>query len=399
MERFELPQGWEWQVLGSVAKVNLGKTPKRGDYANSGIKIVKFRDVASTGIDWCNDKDGYVAIDSSSSTDLRYLDVGDVLLTASAHSAESIGKKTCVVKELPDNIQKAAFVGELLCARADQTRVIPQWILSWFLSKTGYEAVADRVEGVHLTQGRAREIDIPIPPPSEQQRIATRIEAQTSRVEVIRKAQRELETELRGILNGYYAEICADAEWKPLAEVAPQIRRPVSVEAGKSYPELGIRSFGKGTFHKPAIAAEHLGSKRIYNIHPGDLIFNNVFGWEGAVAVVKPKDAGRVGSHRFITCVPKANAATTPFLYFHFTTEQGLHDLGDASPGGAGRNRTLGLTALGNIRVPVPDYDKQVVFTRLWEKAETTRRLQTELAADLAAYVPSLLAKAFRGEL
>jgi len=233
----------------------------------------------------------------------------------------------------------------------------------------------------------------------EQQRIVARIEAQTSRVEVIRKAQQELETELRGILNGYFAEICADAEWKPLAEVAPQVRRPVSVEAGKSYPELGIRSFGKGTFHKPAIAAEQLGSKRIYHIHPGDLIFNNVFGWEGAVAVVKQEDAGRVGSHRFITCVPKANVATTPFLYFHFTTEQGLHDLGDASPGGAGRNRTLGLTALGNIRVPMPDYNKQMVFTRLWEKVETTRRLQAELAADLAAYVPSLLAKAFRGEL
>ena len=67
--------------------------------------------------------------------------------------------------------------------------------------------------------------------------------------------------------------------------------------------------------------------------------------------------------------------------------------------GGAGRNRTLGLTALGNIRVPVPDYNKQVVFTRLWEKVETTRRLQAELASDLASYVPSLLAKAFRGEL
>lgn len=399
MERFELPEGWEWQGLGDVAKINLGKTPKRGDYANSGIKIVKFRDVSSTGIDWCNDEVGYVAIGSPSSTDLRYLETGDVLLTASAHSAESIGKKTCVVRELPSNVEKAAFVGELLCARANQTKVIPQWILSWFLSQTGKEAVADRVEGVHLTQGRAREIDIPIPPLVEQQRLASRIDAQISRVEAIRKAQRELEIELRGILNGYYAEICADAEWKPLAEIAPIVRRPVSVEAGKSYPELGIRSFGKGTFHKPVIAAEQLGSKRIYHIHTGDLIFNNVFGWEGAVAVVKPEDAGRVGSHRFITCVPNANVATTPFLYFHFTTEQGLHDLGDASPGGAGRNRTLGLAALGNIQVPVPNYDKQVVFARLWEKVETTRRLQAELTADLAAYVPSLLAKAFRGEL
>ena len=394
-----MPEGWEWRDLGSIAKVNLGKTPKRRDYANSGIKIVKFRDVSSTGIDWSNNEDGYVAIDSSSSSELRYLEVGDVLLTASAHSAESIGKKTCIVKKLPVDIKKAAFVGELLCARADQTKVLPQWILSWFLSQTGYDAVVDRVEGVHLTQGRAREIDIPIPPLSVQQRLATRIEEQARRIEVIRRMHQELETELRGVLAGYYAEICADADWKPLTEIAPLVRRPITVEAGKSYPELGIRSFGKGTFHKQAIAAEQLGSKRIYQIHPGDLIFNNVFGWEGAVAVVKPEDAGRVGSHRFITCVPKANVATTPFLYFHFITEKGLHDLGDASPGGAGRNRTLGLAALGNIRVPVPDYEKQAIFSRLWEKVETARRLQTELTADLTAFISALLAEAFRGEL
>ena len=264
------------------------------------------------------------------------------------------------------------------------------WMQSLRLHNLGYSR--------HFKLLQEQQIAFPADP-DEQQRIVARIEAQTSRIEEMRKAQRELETELRGILHGYYAEIIADVEWKPLAEVAPQVRRPVSVEAGQSYPELGIRSFGKGTFHKPAITAEQLGSKRIYHIHPGDLIFNNVFGWEGAVAVVKPEDAGRVGSHRFITCVPKPKLATAPFLYFHFTTEQGLHDLGDASPGGAGRNRTLGLTKLAAIKVPVPDYDKQVVFACIWEKAQEICRLQDDLSADLNAYVPALLAKAFRGEL
>ena len=283
------------------------------------------------------------------------------------------------------------------------TKVMPKWLHCLLRSQQLRTDAENAMTGAAGQQRVPRDFlagyEIPVPPLPEQQRLVARIEAQTSRAEAIHKAQRESEGELRGILHGYYAEITTDAEWKPLAEVAPQVRRPVSVEAGRSYPELGIRSFGKGTFHKPAIAAEQLRSKRIYHIHPGDLIFNNVFGWEGAVAVVKPEDAGRVGSHRFITCVPKPGVGTTPFLYFHFTTEQGLHDLGDASPGGAGRNRTLGLTALGNIRVPVPDYDKQVVFTRLWEKVEATRRLQHELAADLAAFVPALLAKAFRGEL
>ena len=385
MERFELPEAWEWRALGDEQHFSLlmGQSPPSESYNSEGEGLPFFQGKAEFGTThpkpkkWC-------------STPLRIAALDDVLMSVRA----PVG---------PTNLaDQSCCIGRGLAAIRCKTSISPRFLL--YALRNIEEEIAVSVAGhgggfTAIKRERLEEVEIPVPPLHEQERIVARIDAQTHRVEVIRKAQQELVTELRGIQDGYYAEICADAEWKPLAEVAPQVRRPVSVEAGKSYPELGIRSFGKGTFHKPAIAAEHLGSKRIYHIHPGDLIFNNVFGWEGAVAVVKPEDAGRVGSHRFITCVPNANVATTPFLYYHFTTEQGLHDLGDASPGGAGRNRTLGLTALGNIRVPVPDYDKQVVFTRLWEKVEITRRLQSELAIDLAAYVPSLLAKAFRGEL
>ncbi|MHB8165283.1 MAG: restriction endonuclease subunit S [Sulfuricella sp.] len=385
MERIELPEEWEWRALGDEQHFSLlmGQSPPSESYNSEGEGLPFFQGKAEFGTThpkpkkWC-------------STPLRIAALDDVLMSVRA----PVG---------PTNLaDQSCCIGRGLAAIRCKTSISPRFLL--YALRYIEEEIAASVAGhgggfTAIKRERLEEVEIPVPPLHEQERIVARIDAQTHRVEAIRKAQRELVTELRGILAGYYTEICADAEWKPLDEVAPHVRRPVSVEAGKSYPELGIRSFGKGTFHKPAIAAEHLGSKRIYHIHPGDLIFNNVFGWEGAVAVVKPEDAGRVGSHRFITCVPKANEVTTPFLYFHFTTEQGLHDLGDASPGGAGRNRTLGLTALGNIRVPVPDYDKQVVFTRLWEKVETTRRLQTELAADLAAFVPALLAKAFRGEL
>jgi type I restriction enzyme, S subunit len=89
-----------------------------------------------------------------------------------------------------------------------------------------------------------------------------------------------------------------------MGDVAPLIRRSVEVNPESVYPELGIRSFGNGTFHKPALSGLELGGKRIFKIEAGDLLFNNVFAWEGAIAVVKREDGGRFGSHRFITCVP-----------------------------------------------------------------------------------------------
>jgi type I restriction enzyme S subunit len=385
MERFELPEVWEWRALGDEQHFSLlmGQSPPSESYNSEAEGLPFFQGKAEFGTThpkpkkWC-------------STPLRIAVLDDVLISVRA----PVG---------PTNLaDQSCCIGRGLAAIRCKTSISPRFLL--YALRNIEEEIAASVAGhgggfTAIKREQLEEVEIPVPPRHEQKRIVARIEAQTHRIENIRKAQQELVTELRGIQEGYYAEICADAEWKPLAEVAPQVRRPVSVEAGKSYPELGIRSFGKGTFHKPAISAEQLGTKRLYHIHPGDLIFNNVFAWECAVAVVKPEDAGRVGSHRFITCVPKPGVATTPFLYFHFTSEQGLHDLGDASPGGAGRNRTLGLKNLAAIRVPVPGYDKQVVFARLWDKVEATRRLQTELKADLAAYVPSILAKAFRGEL
>jgi len=184
-----------------------------------------------------------------------------------------------------------------------------------------------------------------------------------------------------------------------MGEVAPLVRRPVSVDGIGSYPELGIRSFGKGTFHKPVLSGIEVGDKRIFRIEPGDLLFSNVFAWEGAIAVAKTADAGRYGSHRYITCVPKPDVATSRFLWFYFLTQEGLEQIRSASPGGAGRNRTLGLAALEHIQVPIPTMAEQEWFDAIQLQVDVLKGSQAETAAELDALLPAVLSKAFAGEL
>lgn len=76
-----------------------------------------------------------------------------------------------------------------------------------------------------------------------------------------------------------------------------------------------------------------------------------------------------------------------------------MEDIRNASPGGAGRNKTLGLTKLENIEVPIPPLDKQRAFEELLGK---TRQIKAHIAAsqkELDALFPALLDKAFKGEL
>ncbi len=184
-----------------------------------------------------------------------------------------------------------------------------------------------------------------------------------------------------------------------MKEVAPIVRREVKLNEEELYPELGIRCFGKGTFHKPALTGLEVATKKIFQIKKGDLVFSNVFAWEGGIAVAKEEDNNRYGSHRFISCVADKEKALQEFLCFHFLSPKGLEDINACSPGGAGRNKTLGLNKLVKINVPVPDIALQKEFVELLNKVNAIKDQHSETEKELTQLLPALLDKAFKGEL
>lgn len=144
-----------------------------------------------------------------------------------------------------------------------------------------------------------------------------------------------------------------------MGDIAPLVRRPVETHADQIYREIGIRSFVKGVFHKTPSTGLEIGSKRVFAVEPGDLLFNIVFAWEGAVAVATDAERGMIGSHRFLTCVTDKNRVDARFLNYWFSRGEGRDRLLWASPGGAGRNRTLGIDKLSALEVPLPPLDDQ----------------------------------------
>ena len=116
---------------------------------------------------------------------------------------------------------------------------------------------------------------------------------------------------------------------------------------------------------------------------------------QGNTAVPGAEDDGRVGSHRFLTCVPKPELALAEFLRFYLLSPEGLQKVGEASPGGAGRNRTLGIKKAENIHVPVPDINVQKRFVQLCAQVEQVRAIRASTAKDAEALIPAMLHEIF----
>lgn len=304
---------------------------------------------------------------------------------------------------VPDELDGAVVTGDFPTFDFNLAQVEPRYFE--FLTKTASfeEMCAAPSKGVtnrkRLKEAELLAFRVSLPPLPEQRRIVAKLDKIAARAEEAMRLAGQIEEEQTTLLLRRVEGISKDAPRAPMAEVAPVVRRQVEIEPDTWYPELGIRSFGKGTFHKDAIKGSEVGSKRLYQIIPGDLLFSNVFSWEGAIAVVQPKDKGRFGSHRFITCVSDPEQATAQFLCWWFLAEEGLADIRAASPGAAGRNKTLGIKKLEAIEVPLPPLKRQQDFGELIKRIQRARIIHQQTAVSLGALMPALLDQAFRGEL
>ena len=298
---------------------------------------------------------------------------------------------------VPSDLDGALVSNDFPLFDVNHDRLLPQYV-GWLCRTPAFVDLCARAsEGttnrVRLKEAEFLNLEIEIPDTDAQRRIVARIDAVQQQLQQANTLRSSIDNDIASLLAVRFQETLQHAEWRLMREVAPIVRRDVVVDHQSNYAELGIRSFGKGTFHKPALSGIELGSKRVYRIEPGDLLFSNVFAWEGAIAVAKPEDVGRVGSHRFISCVPHGGLITAEYLRYYFLIDDGMTKIRDASPGGAGRNRTLGLAKLLAITVPVPPIQVQRQFVAL--RSELTRLLQTQQEENFLskAVVPALIAR------
>lgn len=163
-------------------------------------------------------------------------------------------------------------------------------------------------------------------------------------------------------------------DWKviELGDLLNKVRRPVEVIPEQEYQEIGIRSHGKGLFYKEPVKGRDLGNKSVFWVEADCLIINIVFAWEQAVGITTGQEKGMIASHRFPMWRSKGDVDLN-YLLKILLTPLGRHLLELASPGGAGRNRTLGQDDFNKTPVCIPsnikEQQKIIKILSTWERA------------------------------
>ena len=169
---------------------------------------------------------------------------------------------------------------------------------------------------------------------------------------------------LRGeVLEGYKKTKAGvlPADWGVymLGDCLSRVERPVEVNPNELYTQIGIRSHGKGLFYKEPVTGAALGNKAVFWIEPDCFIVNIVFAWEQAIGKTTQSEVGMIGSHRFPMYRPVNDRVDVDYLISYFLTKRGTDILEAASPGGAGRNKTLGQDRFLKSKVILPPIEEQ----------------------------------------
>ena len=415
-----VPAHWEVRHLGRFGRLFKGGGGSKEDERESGVPCVRYGDLYTQHQFFITATRACVTPERAATayTPLRY---GDVLFAGSGETLDEIGKSAVNL------IHGSACCGGDVIVFRPSIRADPRFLgyASDCPSSTRQKACMGRGFTVmHIYSSDLKYMAVALPPVLEQVAIGRFLDHAHRRIQRYIRAKQKLISlleESRTILInhavsqglGPNADIhstrshvipAVPRDWtsRRMGSLVRRVRRPVNVRPDMQYREIGIRSWGKGIFHKDLVPGGVLGEKSVFGIEPGDFVLNIVFAWEGAVAVVSEDEAGMIASHRFPTFRPSPDV-DLGYLLMVFQSEQGRRLLEVNSPGAAGRNKTLRIGRFLDEEIPLPTLDEQRATVAAFR--ERDRQLADcvagtrQAATGLEEYWARLIADVVTGKL
>jgi len=281
-------------------------------------------------------------------------------------------------------------IGRGLAAIRCSEKVFPKFLL--YALRSIERNIAESVQGqgggfTSIKKEQLKEIKIPIPPIEEQRRIVSRIEKLTSRVEKAKqlraKAIEEAEKINHSFFNTYFSNNCKSYLFN---KAVNRVRSTGGKLKTKQFEAKG---------HLPIVDQGH-------KLVAGYTDKTN-YSFQGPYPVIVFGDHTRnvkyidfpfaVGADGVVLLKPKDSGELYPKYFYYWLKNVPIYNLGYS------RHYKL----LKELKIPIPAVKVQRRISKqldnVYQKTVAIDKLQQQVDEELSIFTPSLLAKAFRGDL
>ena len=303
---------------------------------------------------------------------------------------------------IPDFLDGAVVTSDFPVFDVNPDKALPGFI-GWLSKTESFVDLCRRAsEGttnrVRLKLGRFLENRIPLPPVEEQRRIVAKLDAAAERIARIAAAQSANAGDFDRLLESLIFDN-PGATHTPMRELV--IPRPpdTKVEGDGTYEFAGVYSFGRGVFRSTTKTGLDFVYSALTQVRAGEFTYPKLMAWEGAFGMVPPECDGCFVSPEFPVFAVRTERVLPELLDAYFRSPRVWPEIAAISSGTNARRRRLQPSSFLGYRFPLPSLEDQERI-RVTLKARTRLRAAHESrAADLAALMPSLLDRAFKGEL
>lgn len=297
--------------------------------------------------------------------------------------------------------------------------VVAEFVCFYLLSQEGLRRLgeaspgsADRNRTLN-TQGLLK-IPIPVPPIETQRRIVARIEDLAGRISEVKSLRSQAMKEFDALHSSIHASLFQAEGWSasPLGEVVGREnfrngKSPKVATANDAVRCLRLSSLQAGLIDvsdsKPVEIS--LAEARAFFIHAGDVFVMRGNGSKdlvGRAGYAKQTAPTTIFPDLLIKVPLKREVLLPEFFVAYWNSPKMRQRIEDVAKTGAGIWK-INQAHLASLPVPVPPIrDQEKVVRRIAEFSElltSSWREHTEIAPKLDALLPSILERAFRGEL
>ncbi|EAL7591759.1 restriction endonuclease subunit S [Campylobacter jejuni] len=395
-----LPQGWEVKKLEEIANIKGGKRLPKGENLldnNTKFAYIRVADFQDNGtINLQNIK----FINENTCNVLKNYKIYDDNLYISI--AGTIGKSGIIPKELngailTENAVKLEYI---------QNNISNKFMYFFTLSnifKTQIQTSTKIVAQPKLAITRLKQIQIPLPPLKEQERIVGILDESFAKID---ESIKILEQDLLNL--DELMQSALQKAFNPLKDNAKEnYKLPQSWE-WKSLEEISENISAGGD--KPKNCTESKTAKNQIPVYANGVNNNGLVGYTDKATIIKPSltisARGTIGFVcirkepyfpivRLISLIPCENILCLHYLYFclNFFIAKGE---GSSIP-------QLTIPKFKSLQIPLPPLKEQEQIAEhldfVFEKAKALKELYTKELKDYEELKQSLLDKAFKGEL